>query len=243
GRLVGPAGFSRTVAIKRLHPQFAKDPDFCSMFLDEARLASRIQHPNAVATLDVVVLEGELFLVMEYVAGDSLARLLRAHRATGAAVPLRIASTIMIGVLNGLHAAHEATSEHGEPLGLVHRDVSPQNVMVGLDGVPRVIDFGVSRAAGRSHVTREGHIKGKISYMAPEQIRGQAMDRRVDVYAASVVLWETLVGRALFRGENEAMTFAKVMEGVIEPPSHLRPDVPRAIDEIVMRGLEPAAED
>src|SRR5262245_51026591 len=149
GRLLGPVGFSRTVAIKRLHAQYAQDPEFVSMFLDEARLAARIRHPNVVPTLDVVATSGELFLVMEYVPGESLSRLARAARDRMERMPPRIVSAIMSGVLHGLHAAHEAKSERGEPLGIVHRDVSPQNVLVGTDGVARVLDFGVAKAAGR----------------------------------------------------------------------------------------------
>src|SRR4051812_48595350 len=130
GRLLGPAGFSRTVAVKRLHPHLAKDPEFTSMFLDEARLAARIRHPNVVPTLDVVSLEGELFLVMEYVPGESLSRLIKAARVDDSIIPLPIVGAIVAGALHGLHAAHEATSERRDPLDLVHRDVSPQNVLV-----------------------------------------------------------------------------------------------------------------
>src|SRR5262245_3092434 len=155
-RLLGPVGFSRTVAIKRLHPQFAKDPEFVSMFLDEARLAARIRHPNVVATLDVVATKGELFLVMEYVQGESLSRLARAVMARGENLPPRIVASIMCGVLHGLHAAHEARDQRGEPLGIVHRDVSPQNVLVGIDGTARVVDFGVAKASGRHQSTRKG---------------------------------------------------------------------------------------
>src|ERR1700729_765840 len=171
GRLLGPVGFSRTVAIKRLHAQFAKDPEFVSMFLDEARLAARIRHPNVVQTLDVVATEGELFVVMDYVQGESLSRLLRASRTVGP-IPVRVASAILCGALHGLHAAHEATDEHGVPLGLVHRDMSPQNVLVDVDGSARVLDFGVAKAAGRTQTTGRGKIKGKLRYMAPEQIQG-----------------------------------------------------------------------
>jgi serine/threonine protein kinase len=172
GRLLGPVGFSRTVAIKRLHAQFASDPEFVSMFLDEARLAARIRHPNVVPTLDVVATGGELFLVMEYVPGESIARLARALREQKQTLPTRILSAVMAGVLHGLHAAHEAKDERGHPLGIVHRDMSPQNVLVGTDGVARVLDFGVAKAAGRMQTTREGQIKGKLSYMPPEQLRG-----------------------------------------------------------------------
>jgi serine/threonine-protein kinase len=236
GRLLGPVGFSRTVAIKRLHPQFAKEPDFVSMFLDEARVAARIRHPNVVGTLDVVALDGELFLVMEYVQGESLARLLRPLRERGIGVPVPVAASIIVGALEGLHAAHEATSENGEPLGIVHRDVSPQNILVGTDGVARVVDFGVAKAAGRVQTTRDGQLKGKLGYMAPEQITGQAT-RATDVHAASVVLWEMLAARRLYHGDNDLQTYSNILAGNLTPPSHFAPGLPPELDRIVMRGL------
>lgn len=237
GRLLGPVGFSRTVAIKCLHPQFAKDPEFSAMFLDEARLAARVRHPNVVPILDVVALEGDLFLVMEFVQGESLSKLLRVIRQRKARVPLRVTASIMSGVLEGLHAAHEARSEQGEPLNIVHRDVSPQNVIVGLDGVSRVLDFGVAKAAGRIQSTREGQLKGKLAYMAPEQLRAGAVDRRTDIYAAAVVLWECLTGRRLFKADDEIGIFGMVLEGKIDPPSALVPTLPKGYDEVTMRGL------
>ncbi len=237
GRLLGPVGFSRTVAVKRLHAQFAKDPEFAAMFLDEARLAGRIQHPNVVSTLDVVSLEGELFLVMEYVQGESLAKLLGAVHKRGAKIPAKIVASIMTGVLYGLHAAHEATDEQGQPLHIVHRDVSPQNILVGADGTARVLDFGVAKAVGRIQSTREGEIKGKLAYMAPEQMKGMPMDRRSDIYGAAVVLWEALTVRRLFDGEHAGVVFNKVMNGEIVPPSQFVPGIPKALDDIVLRGL------
>ena len=219
GRLLGPVGFSRTVAIKRLHAQFASDPEFVSMFLDEARLAARIRHPNVVPTLDVVATGGELFLVMDYVPGESIARLSRALRERQQTLPLRILSATMAGVLHGLHAAHEAKDERGHPLGIVHRDVSPQNVLVGTDGVPRVLDFGVAKAAGRVQTTKEGQIKGKLSYMPPEQLRGAAVSRQTDIYAVGVMLWELVTGQRLFTGDNEGAVVARVLEGRVERPS------------------------
>ncbi|MCA9588320.1 MAG: serine/threonine protein kinase, partial [Myxococcales bacterium] len=219
GRLLGPVGFSRTVAIKRLHAQFAADPEFVSMFLDEARVAARIRHPNVVPTLDVVTTDGELFLVMEYVPGESLAKLTRAVRERGERIPLPVMSAIMVGTLLGLHAAHEATDERGEPLHIVHRDVSPQNVLVGTDGVAKILDFGVAKAAGRIQTTREGQIKGKLAYMPPEQLRGGDVTRKCDVYAAGVMLWELLTGQRLFSGDNEGAVVARVLEGRIERPS------------------------
>lgn len=236
GRLLGPVGFSRTVAIKRLHAQFAKDPDFVSMFLDEARLAARVHHPNVIGTLDVVALSGELFLVMEYVPGESFARLWRTTRDMGRSIPVPVVVSILVGILEGLHAAHEATTDRGEPLGLVHRDVSPHNVLVGSDGVARVLDFGVAKATGRLQTTRDGQLKGKISYMAPEQIQG-VVGRGTDVYAASVVLWEALVGRRLFFAENDARTLANVLNPKVPAPSRAGAKVPPALDAVVMRGL------
>jgi eukaryotic-like serine/threonine-protein kinase len=237
GRLIGPVGFSRTVAIKRLHPHFEKDPEFVAMFLDEARIAARIRHPNVVQTLDVVAADGELFLVMDYVEGESLARLLRASVQAGhAAPPVPIVLAILCGALQGLHAAHEAKGEHREALNVVHRDVSPQNILVGVDGTPRVLDFGIAKAMGRLQSTRSGQMKGKLAYMAPEQIRNATVTRRTDVYGASVVLWEALAGSRLFVGDEGAI-IGQVLEGKIQRPSEVEPSVPAEIDPIVMRGL------
>ncbi len=239
GRMLGPVGFSKTVAIKRLHPHLARDPEFVSMFLDEARLAARIQHPNVVGTLDVVAAEGEVFLVLEYVQGESLSHLLKATRIKGTSVAPRVVASILVNALHGLHAAHEACDEHGYQLGIVHRDVSPQNILVGVDGVARVLDFGVAMAAGRLQETRDGQLKGKLAYMAPEQIRGEDVDRRTDTYAAAVVLWEGLVGRRLAHGANEGQVLATVLAGNFPTPSSVVPGLPPAVDAVVMKGLAP----
>ncbi|HEY2517346.1 MAG TPA: serine/threonine-protein kinase, partial [Polyangiaceae bacterium] len=237
GRLLGQAGFSRTVAIKRLHAQFAKDPDFVAMFMDEARLAARIHHPNVVPTLDVVARDGELFLVMEYVPGEALSKLMRNAAQKGERIDPRISAAIVAGFLHGLHAAHEARNERGEPLELVHRDISPQNVLVGVDGVARVVDFGVAKAAGRIHTTREGQLKGKLSYMAPEQIHGIEVSRRTDIYAASIVLWELLTGKRLFARENEAAVMLAALTTEPVAPSSIVPGLAWALDRITLRGL------
>ena len=243
GRLMGSGGFARTVAIKRLHPQFAKDPEFVAMFLDEARLAARIRHPNVVPTLDVVAASGELFHVMEYVQGESLSHLARGVRSRGERVPLPVLTRVMNDVLQGLHAAHEARDERGVPLHIVHRDVTPQNILVGVDGVARLLDFGVAKAAGRAQTTQDGQIKGKLAYMAPEQLMSAGVTRETDLYAASVVLWEMLAGERLFTGETELDVVAKLLQRHIEAPSHLVPGLPRALDVLVMRGLSAKMED
>jgi eukaryotic-like serine/threonine-protein kinase len=237
GRLLGPVGFARTVAVKRLHPQFAKDPEFVSMFLDEARLAARVQHPNVVATIDVVATDGELFLIMDYVRGESLSKILRTLRKRGQRPPARIAAAIMCGFLHGLHAAHEAKNERGEPLGLVHRDVSPQNVLVGSDGIARVLDFGIAKAQGRIQVTRDGQIKGKLAYMPPEQLAGRELTRAVDIYASAVVMWETLTGERLFKGETEGQTLAKILRDPISPPSAIATGLGNMFDGPLLRSL------
>ena len=238
GRLLGAAGFSRTVAIKRLHDHYAKDPDFVAMLLDEARLAAAIRHPNVVPTLDVVAEEDELLVVMEYVEGDSVAHLTKLTQAAGQRVPVAFAAAIVAQALHGLHAAHEARDKHGEPLGIVHRDVSPQNILVGVDGVSRVLDFGIAKAASRATSTEDGQVKGKTPYMAPEQLQHGAVDRRTDIFAASVVLWELFCGKRLFLADSPAETMSRVLTQVIEPPQKYAPELPSELSAITMRGLD-----
>ncbi|WXB11648.1 protein kinase [Pendulispora albinea] len=238
GRMTGAAGFERTVAIKRLHPHLAAaDPTLISSFVDEARLAARIHHPNVVQTLDVFAKGRENFLVMEYVHGESMGGLVRACRRRGEAIPVSMGLSILFGILNGLHAAHEARDESGQPLDIVHRDISPQNILVGADGVARVLDFGVAKAARRLHeTTQRGRLKGKIPYMAPEQIFGSAT-RQSDVYAAGVVLWEMLTGERLFKNSNEMLLFQAVLSANVPPPSAKNPNVPPEVDRIVQRAI------
>jgi len=237
GRLLGPHGFTRPVAIKRLHPHFAKEAEFLSMFIDEARLSSRLVHANIIHTLDVIQTPGELALVMEYVHGESLWTLLRSAREQGCAVPIAVASSLIASTLHGLHAAHEARGDVDEPLEIVHRDVSPPNILVGSDGIPRLLDFGIAKALGRMHSTPSGEIKGKLGYVAPEQLHASHVDRRTDVYGASAVFWEALTGAALFDGPSEPAIVHRVLYDKIEAPSAHRKDVPESLDAIVLKGL------
>ena len=236
GRLLGLEGFSRTVAIKRLHAQLAQDPEFVSMFLDEARLASRIRHPNVVAPIDVVALDGEIFIVMEYVQGEAVSRLIQ--MSGNAPVPPAIVASVMYQVLLGLHAAHEASDERGKPLDIVHRDVSPQNILVGEDGVARVVDFGIAKAARRVHSTDGGKLKGKLGYMAPEQLRLEPLDRRCDVFAAGLVLWEMLTGQKLFPPDEPAGSLERMLRLELDPPSHVVPTITAELDAVVMKALQ-----
>ena len=237
----GDGGFSRVVAVKQLFPQFARDPEFVTMLRDEARLVARIRHPNVIPTLDVAGVDGELILVMEYVAGESLSKLLAATRARSEPVDPAIAVAIITDVLEGLHAAHQATNERGMPLVIVHRDVSPQNVIVGSDGVARVFDFGIAKAVGRLQQTTEaGQIKGKVVYMPPEQVFGETVDRRSDIWAASVVLWEMLSGRQLFADIADAIRFHGADDEIEAPNTSAEA---AALAPVLRRGLARKPED
>ena len=237
GHVRGEGGFRRAVAIKRMHAHLTTSADARAMFLDEARISARIRHRNVVATLDVVEHERELFLVMEYVQGVALSVLAKRALESGEPFPAPVAVALVLDVLDGLHAAHETADETGKPLGIVHRDVSPQNVMVGADGMARVLDFGIAKAAVRLQTTREGQIKGKLRYMGPEQFLEEEADVRTDVYAVAVNAWELLTGPRLFDGLSEGAIVAKVLEGVVAPPSRAKPGLPPALDAVVMRGL------
>jgi eukaryotic-like serine/threonine-protein kinase len=214
-RLMGDEGFSRIVAAKRLLPEFAEDTEFVAMFMDEARIASKVHHPNVVPVLDLVTTTDEVMLVQEYVHGVPLHVLLRTAHEANQKIPVRIAVCIASQVLAGLNAAHTTVDEMGAPLNIVHRDVSPQNVMIAIDGSARLLDFGVAKATMAAHVTRDGTFKGKLAYSAPEQVRGKPVQQS-DVYALSVVLWELLVGHRMHgSAQGEAELVATIMGGTM----------------------------
>jgi serine/threonine-protein kinase len=236
GRRVGPAGFSRIVAVKRMHPHLMAEREFVNSFLDEARIAARISHPNVVSIHDVVITAGEVLLVMEYVHGRSLSSLLRASTQP---VPPRIAVTIALDMLHGLQAAHDATDERGRPLGIVHRDVSPHNVIVGADGIARVLDFGVAKALGRLQTTSDGALKGKLAYMAPERLAEKVDTTSVDVFGAGIVMWEMFAGRRYF---DESATNAILVKTVLECRyRHLDDPSLAKVDRVLERALHPLA--
>jgi eukaryotic-like serine/threonine-protein kinase len=228
----------REVALKLMHAHFrSEEGEWSTHLLEEAKLAARIRHPNVVAVLEVGEGPAGVFLVMEYVEGDTLSGLLRVARGQGYTLPLAIAGRILVDSLAGLHAAHELTDEQGARLELVHRDFSPQNIMVGSDGISRLTDFGIAKAAGRMGVTSSGIIKGKVGYMAPEQALGKRVDQRCDVWAAGVVAWELLAGRRLYKQEDQVSTLLRIVQ---EPPPRLRtvrPDVPPALEQVVAAAL------
>ena len=242
-RLTGVGGFQRFVAMKRLHPHLANEKEFVEMFLDEARIAARIHHPNVVPILEVGASPVGYYLVMEYIEGDTLARLLARAATRGKRIPIPIALRIALDMLSGLHAAHELRDDTGDAVHLVHRDVSPQNVLVGVDGIARITDFGVARAASRLTATRVGQLKGKIAYMAPEQAAGEeSLDRRADVFAAGIVVWEEIAAKRLFKAENEAATLSRVMSEPVPPLTEIVPGLSQELSKVVMRALERSPE-
>jgi hypothetical protein len=237
-RLSGVGGFQRLVAIKRLHPHLAGDPEFVEMFLDEARLAASIHHPQVVPIIEVGVSRAGYYLVMEYIEGATLAHLMGRAAATGTRLPRAIVVRNILDILAGLHAAHELLDVEGQLAGLVHRDVSPQNLLVGVDGTARITDFGVAKASARLSTTRAGKLKGKLAYMSPEQTEGAVLDRRADIFAMGIVLWEALTGLRLFRADTEAATLARILNRPIPAVSAVCPDVPHAFDEVCAKALE-----
>jgi eukaryotic-like serine/threonine-protein kinase len=238
GRALGVGGFERLVAIKVMHHHIAAEPEFVTMFLDEARLAARIRHPNVVPTLDVQESPDGLFLIMEYIEGASLHQILRSFGQRPGAMPLGVVLRVMLDMLAGLHCAHELVDDDGAPLSLVHRDVSPANVLLGTDGVARITDFGVARAEARLSSTRGGQLKGKLPYMPPEQLMNDAVDRRADVYAAGALMWEALIGRRLFQADSDGATLNLIMAGPSATPRQVDPTIPEAIDQACMRALD-----
>ncbi len=234
----GVGGFQRFVAIKRLHPHLQNEPEFVEMFLDEARLAALIHHPNVVPILEVGESDTGYYLVMEYVEGDTLSRIVARTMSLGQLPPRHVVLRIILDTLAGLHAAHELRDDRGQMLGLVHRDVSPQNVLVGVDGTARITDFGVARASSRLTSTAHGKLKGKLAYMAPEQTRGDELDRRTDLFAMGIMLWEVLCARRLFKADSEAATLQRILVEPIRPPSEVLPAIPRAFDAVVLRALD-----
>ncbi|MCA9629727.1 MAG: protein kinase [Myxococcales bacterium] len=217
GRLTGPFGFERVVVCKRIFPHLARRAEFVNMFVDEARIASGIQHPNVVTVHELVQDSGELFLVMEYLAGESLGGLLRRLASRGERLPSALAAHIVGEACAGLHAAHELTDEQGFPRDLVHRDISPQNLFITYSGQVKLLDFGIAKAADRVTETEAGQVKGKFAYMSPEQCQGKSLDRRSDVFSMGIVLWEALSGGRLFARSSELLTFQAICDAPTPP--------------------------
>jgi serine/threonine-protein kinase len=239
GRKQGVAGFAKLVAIKVVHPHLARQAQFGQMFVDEALISARIEHPNVVHVTELGQQEGAYFLVMEYVHGAALSQLLAALAKRGRRLSPELAVHIAVRVAEGLHAAHDTLGDDGQPLHVVHRDISPQNVLLSARGHVKLIDFGIAKARGRVQQTTTTSLKGKIRYMAPEQAYGRPVDRRADVYALAVVLWEMLTMRRMFTADNDFALLDMVRSPNPPPPSTYLEGCPPALDEAVMHALRP----
>ncbi len=236
-KLLGARGFERAVVLKRVLPHLARQSHFRTMFLDEAKVVAAIAHPNVVQVHELGEEGDDLFLVMEYVAGESLATLLKRVAGDGQRLPAHVAAFIVAEAAAGLHAAHELVDDEGQPLDVVHRDVSPHNVMVTYDGQVKVLDFGIAKSENASHNTESGVMKGKFAYMAPEQYQRDPVDRRTDIFALGTVLWESLVSRRLFARRNDVETLRAICEDSIPQPSELGGKFPEALEAACMKAL------
>jgi eukaryotic-like serine/threonine-protein kinase len=235
----GPVGFNKLQVIKRLRPNLAEEPEFLAMFLDEARLAARLNHPNIVQTNEVGEVAGQYFIAMEYLDGQPLHRII--HRgAKNGTLTRAMGLKILADTLGGLHAAHELTDYDGSPLNVVHRDASPHNVFVTYEGQTKVVDFGIAKAATRSAETRAGVLKGKIGYMAPEQARCEPVDRRADIFSIGVILWEMVAGTRMWKGESDVEILDQLIHGRIPDILAIRSDLSPELVQIVRRSLAPS---
>ena len=234
----GKGNFRKLVVIKRMHAHLEAEPGFVDMFLDEARLAAQLDHPHCVQTLEVGEANGQHFLAMEYLDGQGLERLLRITGQRGETLPPSLVARMVADALDGLGYAHELTTYDGQRLGVVHRDVSPQNLFVTYNGVVKLLDFGIAKATSNVVETRTGVVKGKYAYIAPEQALATPVDARADVWAMGVVFWEMLTSRRLFKSHNELATLQETLTAVIHPPSSVVPGIPAELDRIALRALE-----
>ncbi len=232
----GPAGFNKLMVIKQIRPQLAEDPEFLGMFLDEARLAARLSHPNVVQTNEVGHEVGRYFIAMEYLEGQPLNRVLHRFQRNGG-LPLALHLRVISEVLSGLHHAHEIADYDGTPLGVVHRDVTPHNIFVTYDGQVKVVDFGIAKALNSSSETRTGVLKGKVAYMAPEQARGERVDRRADLFSVGILLWEAATGKRMWKGVPDIAILQRLLNGDIPTPRSVSPDVNEVLEAIVLKCL------
>jgi serine/threonine protein kinase len=233
----GIEGFEKYVVLKRILPQFAASQTFIRLFLNEARVAATLDHPNIASVYDIGESDGMYFFAMEYLHGEDLGHLLRELVRRSERIPIEHALTIMVGVAAGLHAAHEKRGPDGRPLGIVHRDVSPSNVVVTYDGGVKLVDFGVAKMTANAELTKSGSVKGKLAYMSPEQCNGVVIDRRSDVFALGILLFELTTQTRLFKGESEAATLKMVLDARVPPPSARVPDYPTELEPIIFKAL------
>jgi serine/threonine protein kinase len=237
-RREGIEGFQKTIVIKRIRQHLSEQPAFVKMFLNEARLAAELIHSNIAQVFDLGRVGKFYFIAMEYVNGRDMRQVIPQAQKKGIFFPLEYSLKIARDVCEGLYYAHRKTDDRGSPLNIVHRDITPENIMVSFDGEVKILDFGVAKAENLVGETRAGEVKGKLGYLSPEQITGKTVDHRADIFSLGVVLYEWLCGRRLFSGNSDVEVLKSVIEGRIYPPSYFKPEVPRPVEEIVLRALE-----
>lgn len=231
-------GLERPVVIKRIRPHLSKHATFVKMFLNEARLAAQLNHPNIVQIHDLGKIGESYFIAMEYIFGRDMRKVIPKAEELGIAFPLVYALRIASDVCSGLHYAHKKVDLYGNPLNIVHRDVTPENIFVSFDGTVKLLDFGIAKAANQVEQTRSGELKGKLSYMSPEQCHGRVLDCRSDIFSVGVVLYEWLTGFKLFTGESEVAVMRSITDGKIYAPSYFKADIPEPVEAILMKALE-----
>src|SRR5438128_790097 len=237
-RQMGVEGFEKTVVLKRIRPHLGDKKSFVKMFLNEAKLAAQLTHPNVVTIHDLGKVSDSYFIAMEYLFGRDMRRVMPKAESLGIPFPIVYACKIASQVLEGLYYAHKKADIYGVPLGIVHRDVTPENIFVSFDGGVKVLDFGIAKAANQVEMTRAGEIKGKLSYMSPEQCMGKPLDARSDVFSLGVVLYEWITGFKLFTGESDVAVLKSITDGKIYRPSYFKADVPEQVEQILMKALE-----
>ncbi len=237
-RQAGLEGFEKTIVIKRIRPHLSKQTSFVKMFLNEAKLAAQLNHQNIVQIYDLGKISESYFIAMEYIFGRDMRRIIPKADAMGIPFPMVYALKIASSICEGLYYAHQKVDLYGNPLNIVHRDVTPENIFVSFDGTVKILDFGIAKAANQIEQTKAGEIKGKLSYMSPEQCMGKPLDCRSDIFSLGVVLYEWLTGFKLFTGESEVAILKSITEGKIYAPSYFKADIPEAVESILMRALE-----
>jgi serine/threonine-protein kinase len=237
-RQAGLEGFEKTIVIKRIRPHLSNQKSFVKMFLNEAKLAAQLNHPNIVQIYDLGKISDSYFIAMEYIFGRDMRRIIPKADGMGIPFPMVYALKIASSVCEGLYYAHQKTDIYGNPLNIVHRDVTPENIFVSFDGTVKVLDFGIAKAANQIEQTKAGEIKGKLSYMSPEQCMGKPLDHRSDIFSLGVVLYEWITGFKLFTGESEVGILKSITEGKIYAPSYFKADIPEAVEKILMKALE-----
>lgn len=234
----GLEGFQKTICIKRIRPHLSSQPNFVRMFLNEAKLAAQLNHPNIVQIYDLGKINESYFIAMEYISGRDMSRIIPKADKKGIQFPMVYSLRIASNALEGLYYAHAKTDAYGNPLHIVHRDITPENILVGFNGTVKIVDFGIAKANTQLEQTRAGEIKGKLSYMSPEQAMGHQLDQRSDIFSLGAVLYEWITGYKLFTGENEMAILKSIIDGKIYPPSYFNESVPEPVEKILMKSLE-----